>query len=84
YFSKLLKPQLEVDSGDYVTIEALTHHASAGIISRELNPAARFYTARVKSGGVHRGGSSTHVRFASKAHVNSRHRCVSRRANNGL
>ena len=27
YFSKLLKPQLEVDSGDYVTIEAITHHA---------------------------------------------------------
>jgi hypothetical protein len=23
-----LKPQLEVDSGDYVTIEALTHHAN--------------------------------------------------------
>ncbi len=28
YFRKLLKPQLEVDSGDYVTIEALTHHAN--------------------------------------------------------
>jgi hypothetical protein len=28
YFSKLLKPQLELDSGDYVTIEALTHHAN--------------------------------------------------------
>src|SRR4029077_7193356 len=28
YFSKLLKPQLEVDSGDYVTIEALTHPAT--------------------------------------------------------
>jgi ABC transporter substrate binding protein len=28
YFSKLLKLQLEVDSGDYVTIEALTHHAN--------------------------------------------------------
>src|SRR5262249_23777347 len=27
YFSKLLKPQLEVDSGDYITIEAITHHA---------------------------------------------------------
>src|SRR5258706_8779054 len=27
YFSKLLKPQLEVESADYVTIEALTHHA---------------------------------------------------------
>jgi hypothetical protein len=27
YFSKLLKPQLEVDPGDYVTIEAVTHHA---------------------------------------------------------
>ena len=28
YFSKLLKPLLEVDSGDFVTIEALTHHAN--------------------------------------------------------
>ena len=28
YFSKLLKPQIEVNSGDYVTIEALTHHAN--------------------------------------------------------
>src|SRR5215467_10783306 len=28
YFSKLLKPQLEIDSGDYVTIETLTHHAN--------------------------------------------------------
>ena len=28
YFSKLLKPRLEIDSGDYVTIEALTHHAN--------------------------------------------------------
>ena len=28
YFSKLLKPLVEVDSGDFVTIEALTHHAN--------------------------------------------------------
>src|SRR5712692_3253892 len=28
YFSKLLKPQVEVNSGDFVTIEALTHHAN--------------------------------------------------------
>ncbi len=28
YFSKLLKPQLEIQSGDYVTIETLTHQAS--------------------------------------------------------
>ena len=28
YFSKLLKPLVEVDSGDYVTIEVLTHHAN--------------------------------------------------------
>ncbi len=28
YFSKLLKPQLEVNSGDFVTIETLTHHAN--------------------------------------------------------
>jgi acetamidase/formamidase len=28
YFSKLLKPVVEIDSGDYVTIETLTHHAN--------------------------------------------------------
>ncbi len=28
YFSRLLKPVLEVRSGDYVTIETLTHHAN--------------------------------------------------------
>jgi acetamidase/formamidase len=28
YFSKSLKPQVEISSGDYVTIEALTHHAN--------------------------------------------------------
>ena len=28
YFSKLLKPQVEVNSGDYITIETLTHHAN--------------------------------------------------------
>src|ERR1700694_4139541 len=28
YFSRALKPVVEVDSGDFVTIEALTHHAN--------------------------------------------------------
>lgn len=28
YFSRSLKPVVEVDSGDFVTIEALTHHAN--------------------------------------------------------
>jgi acetamidase/formamidase len=28
YFSKLLKPLVEVDSGDFVSIEVLTHHAN--------------------------------------------------------
>src|SRR5262245_260372 len=28
YFSKLLKPQIEVSSGDFVTLETLTHHAN--------------------------------------------------------
>ena len=28
YFSKLLKPQIEIRSGDYVTVETLTHHAN--------------------------------------------------------
>lgn len=28
YFSKLLKPQVEIASSDYVTVETLTHHAN--------------------------------------------------------
>ncbi len=28
YFSKLLKPLVEVSSGDFVTIDVLTHHAN--------------------------------------------------------
>src|ERR1700693_6371796 len=28
YFSKQLHPQVEIDSGDFITIEALTHHAN--------------------------------------------------------
>lgn len=28
YFSKTLKPQVEIESGDFVTIETLTHHAN--------------------------------------------------------
>src|SRR5215475_10422751 len=28
YFSKLLKPVVEVESGDFVTLEVLTHHAN--------------------------------------------------------
>lgn len=28
YFSRLLKPQLEIDPGDFVTVETLTHQAS--------------------------------------------------------
>src|SRR3954468_12953896 len=28
YFSKKLKPRVEIDSGDFITIEALTHHAN--------------------------------------------------------
>src|SRR5919204_5880765 len=28
YFSKLLKPLVEINSGDFVTIETLTHHAN--------------------------------------------------------
>src|SRR6059036_3200904 len=28
YFSKLLRPQVELSSGDFVTIETLTHHSN--------------------------------------------------------
>ncbi len=43
----------------------------AGIISRESNPAARFYTARVIRVGDDQGESKAHVGIAPKADANS-------------
>ena len=38
FFSKTLKPQVEIDSGDIVTIETLTHHAGDDLEAYGLAP----------------------------------------------
>jgi acetamidase/formamidase len=58
YFSKLLKPQLEIDSGDYVTIEALTHHANDDaerMIKGDPGAESVFLWTREKKGVDRRG-----------------------------
>jgi acetamidase/formamidase len=58
YFSKLLKPQLEIDSGDYVTIEALTHHANDDaerMIKGDPGPESVFLWTKDKKGVNRRG-----------------------------
>jgi acetamidase/formamidase len=58
YFSKLLKPQLEIDSGDYVTIEALTHHANDDaerMIKGDPGAESVFLWTREKKGVNRRG-----------------------------
>src|SRR5262249_19949757 len=58
YFSKLLKPQLEVDSGDYITIEVLTHHANDDaerMIKGDPGAESVFLWTREKKGVNRRG-----------------------------
>jgi acetamidase/formamidase len=58
YFSKLLKPQLEIDSGDYVTIEALTHHANDDaerMVKGDLGAESVFLWTRDRKGVNRRG-----------------------------
>src|SRR5262247_833330 len=46
YFSKLLKPLVEVSSGDFVTIEVLTHHANddaARMVTGDAGAESVFY-----------------------------------------
>ena len=63
YFSKLLKPQIEVDSGDYITIEALTHHAdddAERMIKGDPGAESMFLWTKDKKGVNRRGaGRST-------------------------
>jgi acetamidase/formamidase len=59
YFSKLLKPQVEVDSGDYVTIETLTHHANddAELMVKGDPGAESVYLWTKEKKGVNRRGA---------------------------
>ena len=58
YFSKSLKPQIEVDSGDFVTIETLTHHAGDDferMIKGDPGAESVFFWDKSRKGVVRRG-----------------------------
>jgi acetamidase/formamidase len=58
YFSKSLKPVVEVASGDYVTIEALTHHANddaARMIKGDPGAESVFFWDKTRKGVNRRG-----------------------------
>src|SRR5437899_65919 len=58
YFSKLLKPLVEVSSGDFVTIDVLTHHANDDaerMVKGDPGAEAVFYWDRQRKGVDRRG-----------------------------
>jgi acetamidase/formamidase len=58
YFSKSLKPLVEVQSGDFVTIEALTHHANddaSRMITGDPGAESVFFWDRQRKGVDRRG-----------------------------
>src|SRR2546428_758159 len=58
YFSKLLKPQVELSSGDFVTIETLTHHANDDaerMIKGDPGAESVYYWDRQRKGVDRRG-----------------------------
>ncbi|PJE26396.1 Acetamidase/formamidase [Pseudooceanicola antarcticus] len=62
YFSKTLKPQVEVDSGDIVTIETLTHHAGDDMermVQGDEGAESVYLWTKDKKGVDRRGAGST-------------------------
>lgn len=62
YFSKTLKPQVEIDSGDIVTIEALTHHAADDLermVQGDPGAESVYEWTKDKKGVDRRGAGST-------------------------
>ena len=58
YFSKKLKPQVEIASGDFVTIETLTHHANDDaerMVTGDPGAESVFLWTKEKKGVVRRG-----------------------------
>ena len=74
YFSKLLKPQIEVNSGDYITIETLTHHANddAERMVKGDPGAESVYLWTKDKKGVNRRGAGPSPRRARSASANGR------------
>lgn len=62
YFSKTLAPQVEVDSGDYVTIETLTHHAADDLdlmVTGDAGAESVYLWTETEKGVDRRGAGST-------------------------
>jgi acetamidase/formamidase len=58
YFSKLLKPLVEINSGDFVTMEVLTHHANDDaerMVKGDRGAESVFYWDRQRKGVDRRG-----------------------------
>jgi acetamidase/formamidase len=73
YFSKLLKPVVEVNSGDYVTMEAITHHANDDaerMVKGDPGVESIFYWDKKRKGVDRRGAgpmdASVHGRGAGE------------------
>lgn len=61
YFSKTLKPQVEVNSGDFVTIETLTHHANDDaerMVQGDAGAESVFLWTKEKKGVMRRGAGT--------------------------
>ena len=66
YFSRSLKPQVEIDSGDYVTIETLTHHANDDaerMVTGDPGAESVFLWTKEKKGVARRGAGPEDTKF---------------------
>jgi acetamidase/formamidase len=66
YFSRSLKPQVEIDSGDYVTIETLTHHANDDaerMVTGDPGAESVFLWTKDKKGVARRGAGPEDTKF---------------------
>lgn len=66
YFSRSLKPQVEIESGDYVTIETLTHHANDDaerMVTGDPGAESVFLWTKDKKGVARRGAGPEDTKF---------------------
>ncbi|MGU3361834.1 acetamidase/formamidase family protein [Methylobacterium sp. M6A4_1b] len=66
YFSRSLKPQVEIESGDYVTIETLTHHANDDaerMVTGDPGAESVFLWTKDKKGVTRRGAGPEDAKF---------------------
>ncbi|KQP80432.1 acetamidase [Methylobacterium sp. Leaf113] len=66
YFSRSLKPQVEIESGDYVTIETLTHHANDDaerMVTGDPGAESVFLWTKDRKGVVRRGAGPEETKF---------------------